>query len=362
MRLITPTEVHAESVRALGLDPSLVDLSCVEALAGAIRRAAGFLCPCASSTLKRAVLEPLKGLIQDVDKLEENVEETIEALVAFGDLMEERDVTSDSGQLAGLLLYPSSPSFVRRQSGAALLLGVAPDRPTPLPEELAARIEYVGHVRRLAPNETEDLCAELSQLGLIELSYNAWLKAPPHETAHQHVVQLGRLLEEAPVSGEIPGLTLLDASRPVRYYRGRWVEPRGQTGRFVGRRRQAYGADLWCYVDMYDGRPTKFIDFPLRGSRFRGCDEAWRLQLAIDAERGEPQRFRQRQGPSSTHIVEFLSPVPMWARRRWDAVGEPVTSAGSLFAYRFAESEIEEELQFLGQDLWLEALPEGQKR
>jgi hypothetical protein len=53
-------------------------------------------------------------------------------------------------------------------------------------------------------------------------------------------------------------------------------------------------------------------------------------------------------------LLELFSPVPAWARRRWDAIGEPVTVRGSLFAYRIPQSEVEEERQFAREALWLE--------
>ena len=43
----------------------------------------------------------------------------------------------------------------------------------------------------------------------------------------------------------------------------------------------------------------------------------------------------------------------MWARRRWDAVGEPVLPLRSLFSYKFGDDEIEEELKFMAEGLWL---------
>ena len=75
----------------------------------------------------------------------------------------------------------------------------------------------------------------------------------------------------------------------------RWREVRADSGRFVARRDQAYGSNLWCYVELSNGEPQRLLDFPLAGSRWRGCDEAWRLQMAIDAQRGAPQRFRLQE-------------------------------------------------------------------
>ena len=52
-------------------------------------------------------------------------------------------------------------------------------------------------------------------------------------------------------------------------------------------------------------------------------------------------------------LLELFSPVPSWAQRRWDALGEPVPGAKCLFAYRIPNSEIDEELDFAREALWL---------
>jgi len=356
MKRLTAIEVHARKVAELGLDSSALDLTSAEAIAGALRRTASFLCPCAAATLVRGVVRPLRGLVDDLEETKDLIEETLEAMIAHGDILEQHEISEDHNHARGTLLYAAPPSFVSRQSGAIILLGIASDQLSALPDDMDARIEYVTNVRRLNPLPNENLRSELVQLELIELSYDGWLKSPPPQPAAQHVLNLDRLLDAAQPSRDVPGLMLLDPKRPVRYYRGRWVEPRSQSGRFVARRSQAYGAHLWCYVQLRNGHPERLIDFPRSGSRWRGCDEAWLLQMAIDAQRGESQRYRVRPGPEGTRVLELFSPVPMWARRRWDAIGEPVLSSGCLFAYRFAEAEFEEELRFAHEALWLEEL------
>ncbi len=356
MRRLTATEVHARKVEELGLDPGAVDLTSIEAIAGALRRTASQLCPCSGATLVRDVVRPLRGLVDDLDATKLLVEDTLETMIAHGDILEHEDVGEDLRSGAGRLLYAAPASFVARKSGAVILLGVAQDHLSALPEEIEARIEYVNHVRRLTAAPGEDLRGDLAQLGLIEVSYDSWLRSPPVVAPAQHVQSLDHLLSAAPPSRDLPGLVLLDPQRPVRYYRGRWVEPRSQTGRFVGRRRQAYGADLWSYVDVRDGNPERLIDLPVAASRWRGCDEAWRLQLAVDARRGEPQRYRVRPGPGGSVVLELFSPLPMWARRRWDAVGDPVSASACLFAYRFAQAEVAEEVRFAHDALWLDEM------
>ena len=98
------------------------------------------------------------------------------------------------------------------------------------------------------------------------------------------------------------------------------------------------------------------VDLPLADSRWRGCDEAWRLQIAIDANRGSAQQFRINTSLGDSYVMEFFSPIPMWARRRLDSVGQPVSRPGCLFAYRLDEAELAEEVRFATDELWLAEL------
>lgn len=350
IRVLSAGEAQAGAVRGLGLDPEALDLSAVEVMASALRRAAGFLCPCAASTLVRAVARCGDGIVGDNISFKESIETTLEAIVGLGDLIEMSESSAQGG--SSVLLYCAHPSFVRHGGTGVVLLGVAPEHQSSLPEELELRVEYVNHVRRLSFEPGEDLPATLETLGLQELSFDTWLRMPPRTEPGALLQRLNRLLDVAGPSGDMPGLTVIDPSVPVGYYRGRWKEPRHLSGRFVGRRPQAYGADLWCYVELQMGNPLRFIDFPARGSRVRGCDEAWHAQMAIDAHRGSPQRFRVLPGPSSSTVVELFGPIPMWAQRALDSAGSPTPRAGCLFAYRLM-GDIAPELDLLRNALWL---------
>lgn len=351
-------EVQAHCVNSLGLDSSILDLSSTEAIAEVIRRAATTRCPCTAATLVGTVLGPLRGLFPDLELAKGVIEETVEAVVAHGDILEEPDLEENSVG-SRRLLYSAPPSFVIRESGAAILVGSALNEFSGLSEDLAPRVEFKGHVRHLRCLPDENLGDELRALGLIELPQDYWLKTPQTLPATRYREKMDRLLDSAKASHEIPGLLLLESGRPVRYYRGRWVEPASQSGRFVARRDQKYGAQLWCYAELDHGYPQKFVDLPIAGNRWRGCDEAWHLQMAIDAERGEPQQFKIVSGYQNAAIMQFFSPVPMWARRRWDAVGEPAVLSGCLFAYQFAASELNEEIRFAGEALWLTQLTDA---
>lgn len=351
MRHLDPTQVQARSVAALGLDPGKHSLTSVEAIAAALRRAAGFLCPCAASSLIRGVTEPMRGLVADPQAIKMLAEDTLDQLIAHGDLFEYRDLSSSS--LSAMILYAAPCGFVSRTSGSVILIGISADQLSALPPDLEARIESLGCVRVLRPLPNENLRDDLLQIGLIEIPYERWTKAPPDRSADHHIAQCDHLLTAKPSSGDIPGLMILDPTAPVRFYRGRWIEPRGQTGRFVTRRLQAYGAPLWCYVQLENGQAQYLLDFPATNSHWRGCDEAWHLQMAIDARRGAPQVFSVRSEQSGSRDLLIYSPIPMWAQRRWDAIGERVEAKGSLLAFRFPENEIDEECRIAISSLWL---------
>ncbi len=355
MKRLTVAEVHERKVAELGLDPTEVDLTTPEGLSGALRRAASYLCPCSAATLLRAVVAPLRGVVSDLDVARDLAESTLEALVSHGDLHEQPDLQSE-GVSARVLLYAAPGSFVVHQSELVILLGVLGGQRSAIPSELARRVQHLGHIRRLSPAAGEDLRGELRQIGLIELTEDKWLKTPRIGGAAQLVSASDHALDCVPPSRDIPGLSLLDSTRPVSYYLGRWVESKSQSGRYVARRRQSYGADLWCYVQLANGQPQRMIDLPRPGSSWRGCDEAWHLQMAIDAERGARQHFRVSSGAGDSIVLEFFSPVPAWARRRWDAIGELVPLRGCLFAYRIERRALDEERRFAREKLWLEEI------
>ena len=359
VRQRSPAEVRHQTVAALGLDPGRFDLTSQEAVAAALRRTAGFLCPCSASSLVRAVVKPLRGLVEDLDVVRSSVEATLEAMVSHGDLLEFRELGVDPAQ-GRTLLFAAPAAFIPRDSGTQILVGIYGDDLSGVPEDLADRLDHAGHTRRLNPVEGEDFRETLREHGLLEIPYEEWLKAPKFDKPAALISRYNDLLDSARPSGDVPGLRLLDPERPVGYYRGRWVEPQKRSGRFVARRDQAYGAQLWSYVQLTDGKPEALVDLPLPKHRWRGCDEAWHLQMAIDARHGKPQRFAIRVGPDDTRIMAFFSPVPMWARRRWDAVGERIPGERCLFAYRIDNDEVPQELEFIHRALWLDELASGE--
>jgi hypothetical protein len=348
-------EIETSGTRTLGLDPDRFDIVSVEAIAAGLRRAGGFLCPCPQRVLIEAIVRPLQTLVDDKEELLEVVENTLEAMIAYGDLLDELEVGAIDRSSRSRLLYAAPPSFVARKGGSIFLLGIAPDHTSAVFEKVEKRILYRNHVRQLIPEPGEDLPSELTQHGLSALTADIWLKkAPAAESSADYLRRIRSRLRES--VGTINELTILNSERPVNHYRRRWEVAKDQSGIFIARRPQAYGNDLWCYVQLHRGVAERLIDFPVDDSGLRGCDEAWRVQMAIDAERKNQQHFRVVESDLQHRIVEFYSPVPSWASRHWDFIGEPVRQLNSLLAYRFAFSEIAEEIDFMKRRLWLKEI------
>ena len=343
-------QVSASALRSLGLSETGVDLFSSEAMAVQLRRAASFLCPATPGFLVRTVLETLEGLPGHTDDTKDQLEDLLESLVGYGDLVE---LSIDNFESCRTRLFLGPPAYVRRRSGACLLLGIRPDGVQLVGDELTAQIEYDSHVRLVQPSETLDEL--LAANGLLQLNSDQWLKAPRQADPDELIGDYDQRLQASGPSGQIVGCRVLDPATPVGFYRGRWRPPKPkESGRFVARRPKAYGADLWCYAEVTEGQVSRLIDLPIMTPLAPGADEAWRLQAAIDALAGRSQLVRYRSGTDPDQaILDFLAPLPSWAQRRLDIVGTPLLrSRGALFSYCLPAAELAEELQFLWEMLW----------
>lgn len=350
---ISAAEVLRCSREALGLQALSADAIDDTLLAASLRRAAGILCPCSPNTLVTAVLESLQYLFEGSDNdMEERITDTVEALIIGGDLLELNQVTTDDPDAKGTWVFSAPPGFVARPGGNVFLVGIAPDEITPLPVSLNARVTSEGFTRVLTPLPDENLPSILRDLGLVEISKSAWLKGPKVESATELHDSMLRRLEEQPPSGSVADISILDPARAVDYYTGRWRTSAKDCGNYVARRPQAYGAPLWGFAKLVDGIVVKFLDFPLPRTRWRGCDVAWHLQMAIDQHRGTPQSYLRRL-VSTGDCLDFFSPLPLWAQRRLAVLGRPAPREKCLISYWIPERELVCEEKFLREHLWL---------
>ena len=349
---ISPSEVLASCRQTLGVPgeegAELDDLM----LAALTRRSAGVHCPCSRATLRTSLIECTQHLPNNYDSLPDAIDTAIESLIVSGDLLELNDVVTEDSEIPRTWVFAAPPGFVLRPSGSAFLFGIVPDQDSFLPSMLASRVRYCGFARLLEPRSGEDIASELQELGLQQMSDSAWLRSPRTEDPAALVDRYQRLLANQTRVSDMPGLQVLDSALPVTYYRGRWADPTNQDGTFVARRPQEFGAPIWCIVELQNGKPFRFLDLPLPNTRWRACDSAWHLQMAIDHCRGAPQCYRRRTDGDTVRL-DFFSPLPQWCQRRLMIFGWPVPREKSLFSYVIPAKEADTEEMVLQQNVWL---------
>lgn len=342
----------ALSRKTLGLEYAEdLDIS-DEFLASLLRRSAGIYCPCSPATLTKSVEECLFKLTDAMDDISSRLAGLVDLLIVAGDLLELGDVSTDDDSVKGTWLFAAPPSYVSRPEGSIFLCGVVPDQDMFLPPSLSERVQYRRALRIIEAAPGEDLAAALDEHGLRQSSEASWIRAPRDETPEDLLGRYERMLDQKPPSGPIAGLQILDRAKDVRYYRGRWRAPASQTGSYVARRPQEFGADLWCFVRLEKGTLQKLTDLPLGKWRWRGCDAAWLLQLAIDHCAGHPQIYRRTDDDGKTRL-DFFSPLPLWAQRRLEMLGCRAGRQKSLLSYELPAREADREEEFLKKRLWM---------
>lgn len=323
-----------------------------EFLAACLRRVAGFHCPCSRSTLRTVLLECTSVLVSDEAALSATIDRAIEATYVAGDLLELSQVAVADDMTPGTWVFAAPPSFVSRSEGVFHIFGLGTEDPTPLPSALRTRLRQVGANRLLEAEPGEDTRTMLLDAGFREQSIDVWLKLPKKESPREYLKRVTSLLSAKGSCGEIEQLRIFDADQQARSYRQKWVQPAHQTGRFVCRRAQAFGTNLWGYVELSDGKPMRLMDLPMTGSRYRGCDDGWRLQMAIDAASGHPQRYSLREVDAGAALA-FDFPLPMWVTRRLETVGRRVANSEALLEYLVPPRFVPEEIQYLQNALGL---------
>lgn len=359
VQLIDRGEVIARAAEILGLDHEAVDLFSTPGLCASLRRAASFLCPASPRQIVDAVFDALAPLSEGLER--GAVAEALDALVACGDLLELRQT---GGHARMLFLAP--PCFVEKHAGEYLLLGIRPGAVALLENtETELELIYDAHTRSVLIDPISG-AATLTAAGLHCMSKEQWIRAPRSEPAVRVIEKVREALgAEKSAPGPISGLTIIDPAQPVHFYKRRWREPTSvDNGIFTGRRPQAYGAPIWCVVEISAGLPHAVLDLPVDSTVSPGWDEARRLQSALDAENGTPQIYRVRVGdePGGSIFFDFFGPLPSWAERFLAISGRPVTRGPrSLFSYSLPSAAVDDAQRFLSISLWMKPLKEGQE-
>lgn len=353
---ISPNDIISYCRSDLGIEPVEGGIDDV-LLAALLRRAAGMLCPCSKAVLRAALVESLAHLSENDDELASRIEELTDELIVSGDLLELADVATGDTEVKGTWVFAAPPAFVERRSGAFFLIGIIPDYDSVLSEALSRRVIQRRNTRLIIPMPGEELADVLVAEGLSALPESSWLKTPralsAEELKSRHEGRLAAESKCAPISG----LEIINVDTKPNYYRGRWTIPTDQTGSFVARRPQEFGAPIWCFAELDSGKLTRIIDLPIGNYRWRACDAAWHLQMAIDYLIDRPQRYR-KSDKDGLRRLDFFSPIPLWAERRLMVLGRKCEGQKSLFAYEVPLEEAEQEELFLETELWLVPIEE----
>lgn len=321
--------------------------------ASLLRRSAGMHCPCSRATLRASVLECTSALAADDAARAKCIDDMIEWITVGGDLLELDDVVTEDTDVRQTWVFAAPPGFViRPDDGTAFLFGVVKDQDALLPRFLSTRVSHDRFRRCIEPRPDENLADALEEQGLQQCSVDAWLKCPRTETWAKMLSRVERYLERRVSSANIENLMILDTARPVSYYPDRWGSPKNQSGIFVARRPREFGTDLWCIVGLDGGKPTALLDLPFEKTRWRACDTAWHIQMAIDNRSGLPQQYRRCVESGSVRF-DFFSPLPLWAQRRLMIFGNPTASRGSFLSFLVPCSRAAAEESFLRNNLWL---------
>ena len=323
-------------------------------IANSLRRIAGFLCPCPQKLILSTFVKSFKYLVENEEDLWSKTEEVLDRLIVGGDLHQFDEVHSNELNAKNTWVFAGVPSFLIRANGLIFLFGIVADELSPL-GSLSERITYQGSKRLLSQKPNENLTQLLEDLGLTKITEHAWLKLPKKVSPNDLLSDMLTQLSRTQISGDIPGLIILDTSKEPSYYRGRWKESKDSTGYFVARRPSLYNQTIWCYVELSNGKLIRYLDIPLKinGMTQRGCDGAWHLQMAIDHNCGIPQKYKIRSSQDG-ELIDFYSPIPLWAERRLIAIGTPSKPSGCLFSYLISKADLLLEELFLKEYLWLE--------
>lgn len=324
-------------IEAVGRQLGLVDVAAptdelpASLIAGVLRRIAVTTCPCPREALVASAVDAFTGF-GEAEALKLRVHEVLNGLVVLGDLLELGQSTSLPGVVAEGWLYCAPPAFVVRD-GSILLLGIEPEDRAALPASLRSRVVRQREMRYLRAEGEEGVAAQLRAVGYLEISKVAWMRLPQNQTVEDFLDGVVRRLREADNRGPLGWLKVYGPGNGSRNYATRLGSPDGCSGYHVGRRPQAFGAPIWVFVELDQGRAVRFLDLPWRGGKFRGCDHGWRIQSALDARAGRPQIYRVVPLEGELNRYEFFSPLPLWIERKLRVEGERVPVSGTLFAY-----------------------------
>ncbi|SFN52720.1 hypothetical protein [Dokdonella immobilis] len=275
-----------------------------------VRRLAAVHAPCPRRQLVAQASHALAGAL--ADDATTTLHEIVDDLIAGGDLTEQVGLRAGTDE-APVLIFLTAPRFARAPH-RIYLRGVAADDAPCIPRAVSADMISAGSMRYLHSDDVDSSAELLRKLGLDE-------EALDHNARADHCLQGEALIARyrvALASGDrlerAEGFRWLAPGGDSPYHR-RWSQDAAAHGLQIGRVPQFFGADAWIVAD-HSAKPARFAHLPLRDLRDdRGCDAAWRLQLAIDSDAGAPAHYQVQVDENLAHL-KISFPLPQRERAR----------------------------------------------
>ncbi len=325
----------------------------VELLADVLRSQLARMFPCPPHALLTAARRALAGLGWDADTLGRVAGDVLEDLQTCGDIVELARVTVAQDEDRSQWLFPAPPGFVLR-GNRAYLFGIAPDNAPCLPGEHRQRLQLNGAARYLVLDAPGALTpASLQALGLRQLDEREWLGLDRSETAAEHLDLLRDRLLRHGTNGHLPGMRTLAHQTAARMpYQRRWTSDSTASGLHIVRMEQPHGAPLWYFAELSAGRCKRSLLLPFHLDSDRGCDQAWRAQLAIDATQACHASYSvEHRGGEAILRLDF--PIPLFARRRLLFLGGSMAREDNPNMFVVPANEEVSERRYLEERLWL---------
>lgn len=320
-------------------------------VAGVLRRLCGFMCPCPPRAILAAAKRALAPLGNATEDMVAELDATLDALLVVGDVIEVSRVGGTLDDENRDWLFCGPPAFLELE-GRCYVFGIAPDDAPVLAGTLRDRVRHDGVMRYL--DDTDGQLGEtLSALGMRGYTAAKWLARTNAETPERFVAHvLNRLVNDG-LHGDMPSAEwLAPATTTYVPYQRRWIPDAVTTGLAIGRAQPEFGLPLWFVATLAAGRIERALSLPLADMPDRACDQAWRIQLALDAQRGAPGRYKAC--PEADGIrVSVSFPLPLGAKRRLVLLGglrNQRPGAGAVWIPQAAWPEAE---RYLQTELWL---------
>lgn len=283
--------------------------------AGFLRYICSAYCPSPRRKIIRGAIDLLESVISPQCLDEALVDKAVDGLFLANDIVELSSFMVQGEEYQGDWIFLAPPSFTLYPSKRVHIMGIAPDFGVFLPEDLLAQVKYLGPHRFIESSSSSEIVARLRAYGIREQIPDLAVAMPSYVPAETYVSRAINKLGTMNTCGAVNGLKVLGNRAHATRYRDRWVEPTDHSGYFVCRRPSAFGAEQWIFAQLQSGRAIRFIDLPWAEDDARGCDAAWRLQLALDAKVNEHAVYWLASDGENLNI-KFSFPLPLWAQRR----------------------------------------------